>query len=145
MHAEQRYRINSPFVVHETIEGEVIMVNLDTGSYYSLDGAGAVLWEHLEKGASLPDAIEAIRGRYDAAPGAIESASEALLAALVAEDLLKEFDGVPVNGSAAPTPVTRERAPFVAPTLNKHTDMQDLLLLDPIHEVDQAGWPAVKP
>jgi hypothetical protein len=28
--------------------------------------------------------------------------------------------------------------------LNKYTDMQDLLLLDPIHEVDAAGWPSTK-
>jgi hypothetical protein len=27
------------------------------------------------------------------------------------------------------------------PVLNKYTDMQDLLLLDPIHEVDERGWP----
>src|SRR5829696_4061499 len=142
MHAEQRYRINSPFVVHETIDGEVIMVNLDTGSYYSLDGAGAVLWEHLEKGASLPTAIEAVRGLYDAAPGAIETAAETLLAALLAEDLLKVSEAAPVNGRPNSEPPINGKAPFLTPTLNKHTDMQDLLLLDPIHEVDQAGWPA---
>jgi hypothetical protein len=27
--------------------------------------------------------------------------------------------------------------------LQKFTDMQDLLLLDPIHEVDESGWPRV--
>ena len=31
---------------------------------------------------------------------------------------------------------------FVAPQLHKYTDMQELLLLDPIHDVDQEGWPA---
>jgi len=30
---------------------------------------------------------------------------------------------------------------FEKPKLQKFTDMQDLLLLDPIHEVDEAGWP----
>ena len=25
--------------------------------------------------------------------------------------------------------------------LGKYTDMQELLLLDPVHEVDEAGWP----
>jgi hypothetical protein len=33
---------------------------------------------------------------------------------------------------------------FRAPRLEKHTDMQDLILLDPVHEVDpQRGWPHV--
>ena len=31
--------------------------------------------------------------------------------------------------------------PFVPPTLEKYTDMQDLVLLDPVHEVDERGWP----
>jgi hypothetical protein len=33
---------------------------------------------------------------------------------------------------------------FVPPSLAKFQDMQDLLLLDPIHETDEPGWPARK-
>jgi hypothetical protein len=33
---------------------------------------------------------------------------------------------------------------FKPPLVNKYTDMQDLLLLDPIHEVDEKGWPESK-
>jgi hypothetical protein len=29
--------------------------------------------------------------------------------------------------------------------LNKYSDMQELLLLDPIHDVDDAGWPKPNP
>lgn len=32
-------------------------------------------------------------------------------------------------------------AEFPAPRLERYTDMQDLLLLDPIHDVDERGWP----
>jgi hypothetical protein len=38
----------------------------------------------------------------------------------------------------------REPLRFHTPTLAKFTDMQDLLLLDPIHDVDKTGWPARK-
>jgi hypothetical protein len=27
----------------------------------------------------------------------------------------------------------------------KYTDMQSLLLLDPVHDVDSQGWPILKP
>ena len=37
--------INAPDVVHEVIDGEAIMINMTTGSYYSLDGVGAAVWE----------------------------------------------------------------------------------------------------
>ena len=40
----------------------------------------------------------------------------------------------------------RRNKPLAAPVLNKYSDMQDLLLLDPIHDVDEeAGWPTNKP
>ena len=38
-----------------------------------------------------------------------------------------------------------ERLWFEAPSLEKYTDMQDLVLLDPVHEVDQTGWPRQQP
>ena len=31
---------------------------------------------------------------------------------------------------------------WIAPKLTVYEDMQDLLLLDPIHDVDETGWPA---
>jgi hypothetical protein len=33
---------------------------------------------------------------------------------------------------------------FMPPELFKYTDMQDVLLLDPIHDVDVKGWPEPK-
>jgi hypothetical protein len=29
----------------------------------------------------------------------------------------------------------------VPPVLERYTDMQELLFLDPIHDVDESGWP----
>ena len=34
------FRINSPTVVHEIIDGEAVIVNMKNGSYYSVDGVG---------------------------------------------------------------------------------------------------------
>ena len=34
---------------------------------------------------------------------------------------------------------------FSPPVVEKYTDMQDLVLLDPVHEVDERGWPHAKP
>jgi hypothetical protein len=38
-----------------------------------------------------------------------------------------------------------EPAAFEPPLLEKFTDMEDLLLLDPVHEVDGRGWPHPAP
>ena len=38
-----------------------------------------------------------------------------------------------------------EKLSFSPPTLEKYTDMEELLALDPIHEVNEVvGWPNVK-
>ena len=52
------YRINSPSVIHETIDDEVVIINLDKGHYYSLDGCGSDIWLGLTGGAT-PAAIAA--------------------------------------------------------------------------------------
>ena len=33
------------------------------------------------------------------------------------------------------------KIPFEEPKLEKYSDMEDLLLLDPIHDVEDEGWP----
>ena len=49
------------------------------------------------------------------------------------------------NGNAAaPSPPASNggsASADVEPQLSSYTDMQELLLLDPIHEVDESGWP----
>ena len=48
-----RYRINYPQVINETIDGEAIIINLVTGSYYSLDKTGAEVWELIERSLAV--------------------------------------------------------------------------------------------
>jgi len=36
-------------------------------------------------------------------------------------------------------------ATYLPPIVEKYTDMQDLLMLDPIHDIDETGWPNKAP
>jgi hypothetical protein len=144
------YRINAPKVIHETIDGETVLVNLDSGNYYSLDGAGADVWGLLERGAPVEGIIGWVAGRYTGDRANIEKAVCQLIEALQREELiLPDTTRGPENsadcsGLDKASPGEQLRS-FVPPALHKYSDMQDLLLLDPIHEVDEAGWPNVKP
>ncbi|OAI54368.1 hypothetical protein AYO44_03610 [Planctomycetaceae bacterium SCGC AG-212-F19] len=143
------YRINCPPFAHQTIDGEVVLVNLVTGHYYSLRGCGAEIWTLVESGAGLDEIASALTNRYQAGPGEIAAGVARLLAELQLEGMLSPQPmtapvgtakaGVLVGNSPA-----ADTSPFVPPVLEKFTDMQDLILLDPIHEVDEAGWPVVK-
>ena len=43
-----RLRVNRPTVISETIDGEAVVINLDSGHYYSLDGTAGEIWSLVE-------------------------------------------------------------------------------------------------
>lgn len=143
-----RYQINAPHIVHEVFDDtEAAIINLKNGNYYSLDTIGAELWQLLEAGATVPEMTTALAARYDATPSALDAAARNFVATLQTEDLI-----IPVpaaNGTTAPNPTANcllltndgPKKPFAPPVLERYNDMQELLLLDPIHEVEEAGWP----
>jgi hypothetical protein len=139
-----RHRVNSPRVMHETIDDEVIVIDLTSGSYYSLRAAGAEIWHAVEHGLAEDQIAEALEARYDGGPAEIGDAVSRLLRELTDEGLIESSNGA---GGALPAELSpsarndRPRERFQPPVLEKHTDMQDLILLDPVHEVDARGWP----
>lgn len=145
MDATARFRVNTPKVVHEPFEDEVVVVNLDTGRYYCLQRAGVAVWLGLVKGWSTGEIVTELEAKYRATEGEIDRAVGVLLADLEREQLVSVV--APDASASAPHPAAAieaaaaEKTPFEPPTLQVYTDMQDLLLLDPIHEVDDVGWP----
>lgn len=140
------YRLAGPQVIHELVAGEVVIINLATGAYYSLDGVGATIWSTLLEGADEATIIAAILQRYSGDEATIAGSVRSLLGELVAQDLIAPGDDAtalaPVGDSPAPAVAPR---PFVSPVLHTYTDMQELIALDPIHEVDDTGWPHRRP
>jgi hypothetical protein len=134
------YRLNSPDVVQEELEGEVIVVHLVSGSYYSLTKSGAEVWKRLLSGQTAEEIVDQLTALTDGTRPVIGPAVEQFVADLVTEQLL-----VPVTGTEAPPVLANAtpgaRTPFEPPRFEKFTDMQELLLVDPIHEVAEAGWP----
>jgi hypothetical protein len=134
------FRLNSPPVVLETVDEETIIVNLESGCYYDLNHTGGRLLEALAAGADAEAATALVAAAYGVEPDDLSEDAGALLERLLAEGILAAAngDGPPAASASEAGPATR---PFEAPRLGKYTDMQELLLLDPIHEVDETGWP----
>ena len=136
-----RFRVNSPNVIHETIEGEVILIDLKTGTYYSLRDSGAAVWHAIERGADEEEIRGALELRYDGSEQEMRDAVRALLGELEAESLIRPVESTAPGAEIRPVSNGGLRTPFRPPALEKHTDMQDLILLDPVHEVGAQGWP----
>jgi hypothetical protein len=142
MPENSHYRIDSPPVVVETIDEETIIVNLDTGSYYELNHVGGHVLHALNAGSDLDGAIAAVAGRYDMDPDSVTDAVTTLVDELVREGILQPSDEPPSDPrSSAHASAEGSQRAYEAPVLGKFTDMQELLLLDPVHEVDRMGWP----
>jgi hypothetical protein len=138
----QRFRVNSHDVVHETIDGEVIAIDLGRGSYYNLAGGAVPVWQLLARGATADQLVSAFTVDESDRAGVRESVEE-LLERLAAESLIvAEPVDAGANHAGPPAEVGFE---FEAPRFEKYDDMQDFFLLDPIHEVDASGWPAPQP
>ena len=146
----QRFRVNTPTVTHETIDGEAVIINLESGNYYSLVEVGSFVWGLLEKGASANEVQKLVFQIYEGNAADIDRGVQELLVQLEQENLI-----VPINGTGAldltqinqvlPPNNGHEKVSFNPPLLHKYSDMQELLLLDPIHDVDEAGWPKPNP
>ncbi len=132
------YRIASTEIVSDVIDGEAVVVNLSTGAYYTLNATGAVVWDLARRGCSRAELHAAAGELLGGDAGAIRDGCDAFLGRLLDEGLIvagSELASAPVARAAA-API-----PFAPPALVKYTDMEDLLSLDPVHEVDELGWP----
>lgn len=65
----------SPSATHQSVAGEAIVIDINTGQYYSLNESGAWLWEHLDgrrtvaqvaqelaEFCAIPDQVEMVQG-----------------------------------------------------------------------------------
>ena len=136
MFKDLRFTPNVPAVVYEEFADEVIIIHLNKGSYYNLENSAATIWRACLRGASLTEIATSLQAQHPAVEQLAEVVKD-FIAELQQEELLRPSSELPPEISPE-LPLCPVWSP---PVLQKHTDMQDLLLLDPIHEVDEKGWP----
>jgi len=143
MKAQDIYRVNSPRVIFENIDGELILVHMEKGAYFTTDEVGALLWDLIGGKATAAEMVTVLHAEYDVSRDDAEAALAAFLERLTGEDLVSLKEPGVERTPPRRAPVTARR-PFHAPTLQSYRDMQDMLALDPIHDVEAAGWPVPK-
>ena len=127
-------------VVADRFEDEYVVAQLTTGLYFSLRGGIVEVLSALPF-ADFDDAVDAWKERCAPQAGE-EEALRTVWAAVLADELVEAR-----AGAAAPAEL-HTLAVRIPSEFARFGDMQDLLALDIIHEVDDAGWPeqdAVRP
>ncbi|MCS6910322.1 MAG: PqqD family protein [Anaerolineae bacterium] len=131
------YRVDARHVVSESFADEVVAVSFLDGSYYSIRGVGVEIWRLLCIGADVDRITAQLQRAYPNELGLREAVANFV------QELLNHSLITAAEESATSTlpDVLPDPAGFVPPILEAYTDMQDLLRLDPIHEVGEDGWP----
>ena len=139
-----RYQLNIPGVLREPFEGEEVIINLDTGVYFVLNAVGSVIFEMLQSTLSRPKILSYCKEHFGKLGDKEQSEINAITEELIVEGII-----VPLTELEKKEPTTDEiqhllsikETAYQTPELHRFTDMQELLLLDPVHEVDDRGWP----
>lgn len=115
-----RYQPAGPDIVHEEFDGEIVILNLQTGQYFGLNDSAAGLWGTVQAGGDPAIASKDHGAQF--------------VARLTELGLIVQSDET-----------AQETAPLDisdAPKVDVYDDLSDLILADPIHDVDQEqGWP----
>ena len=135
------YVVAGSKIVWQCFDEEVVVINLESGNYFSLNPTGTAIWNLLASGRTVSDvADELLKGP------STETERQQILAfcaRLVDEGLIRpaEVGGGSTAGVEPPPPQAFPNV-WVAPDMSVYADMQDLFQLDPIHDVDETGWPS---
>lgn len=85
-------------VLVRELQGESVLLNLDSETYFGLDEVGTRMWEVLTTAPSIETAFETLRVEYDVAPEKLRADLEALVGQLLEKGLLEQIDGATKPG-----------------------------------------------
>jgi Coenzyme PQQ synthesis protein D (PqqD) len=139
-----RYSIDASNISHERLQDEVIIINAASGAYYSGSGNAADIWTLIVQGASVEEAANILARAYSCDEQTALGDVKTCVGSLLERAIIQEGP----SGSPAMAEFTLPqavRAGWVTPAFDEYTDMWDLIQLDPIHDVGDAGWPHAAP
>jgi hypothetical protein len=135
------YRVRDVDVVSEIIDEEAIIMDLSTGRYFSAEGVGALIWDGMVCGFDIAQIKQRIVQSYARDSAGLDADFEAFAAALLANRLVEVAHDPTLARVDWSMPLPAQKRGYDRPVLNCYDDMQDLTLLDPIHDVEETGWP----
>jgi|HubBroStandDraft_1064217.scaffolds.fasta_scaffold00391_25 hypothetical protein len=135
------YVANTACVAHEAFDEETVLINLERGTYFSLRQSAPSLWLLIQQPASVEALLLVLaRELLELPPDATEMIT-AMLETLHAEGCVLKFEAVPAL-SADSTAIARLGGVLTAPIVQSFHDLQELIVIDPVHEVHEFdGWP----
>lgn len=126
---------NGAEIAAKIVDGEAILINLDSGLYYSMGGAGAFVWTLLDRGATIMSMADAVAARFRVAVDQVRDDLRDLASELVAERLAVVVEAPSAGAGDGPDLAPEEEIQtadaYESPRLVKYDDMAEIFALDP--------------
>jgi hypothetical protein len=132
------YKILQPKIVYEVLNNEVVAIDFNTGTYYVLPHAAKQVWLLIERKTPSDQIAQRLSDHYQREFNEVFADTEKFIAQLLENGLIEPTHEAP---DSIDTPMDSQGWQYGPPKLLTYMDVQDLLLLDPIHEVTEVGWP----
>jgi hypothetical protein len=142
MENSRRYNIYYNNILSDVFGEEVVLVNLESGVYYSLKYSAAQIWIRLINQYSPTEVFADLIQIYQVDENDLISDINLFFTQLLEDKIIKiasETEKKSIEFNSKGILVT-----YTSPVLETFSDMQEILLLDPVHDVDKAGWPISK-
>ena len=127
-----KFRVNKTSIIHEILNDEAVVMNLETGLYFAFNDVATTIWSYILLNEYSEDDIIAFAG----------SQNQSFI------DFLLTHEIVSLETSLENYEHNSLKLNSVDKVAEWHvfTDLKDLLLLDPIHDValNDQGWPSFK-
>ena len=85
-------KINDENVVSRELEGEAVILNLESGVYFGLNGVGTRIWALIQEHGSLRKVLAAMQQEYEVAPQDLERDLRELIDQLQSRGLVNLSD-----------------------------------------------------
>lgn len=92
MTATQAKLVSSESVVCAELDGEAVLLNIDTGLYFGLDPVGTAIWNALTAGATADEIAARVIEQFDAPADEIRSDVREFLELLSEKGLVRGAD-----------------------------------------------------
>jgi hypothetical protein len=115
-------------VAARVLDGEAVMIHLETGRYYSAEGVAAVLWEPLSAGVDVEEIGRRTAEHFSLNVEQVRQDLRNFVSELTQEELLVADPGEATGGAGS---IDFGTTGYTTPSLQSYRDMADLLALDP--------------
>ncbi len=76
-------------ILHNQVEGELVLLDLNTEKYFGLDETGTVFWKALTGSPTIEDAYQELLATYEVEPERLRADLKSLLQELIDQGLLE--------------------------------------------------------